>query len=151
MSHILSQDIDTGRSSFTDFQNTSMSMTLGLLNVGGSATRIISRAIINQNHQHFQNVFIVQLSCAAASVVGPGLVVVSGGSTPGLRVAGTGFKQAYFDSKFVSACQEVLGRQLQTELSKPVLQRSNHFLNQCLGIFHQQMVHPSHYQYRLDS
>ena len=103
MSHILSQDLDTGRSSFTDFQNTSMSMTLGLLNVGGSATRIISRAIINQNHQHFQNVFIVQLSCAAASVVGPCLAVVSGGSTPGLRVAGTGFKQAYFDSKLVSA------------------------------------------------
>ena len=57
--------------------------------------------MINQNHQHFQNVFIVQLDSVGAAVVGPESVVVSVGPGGGLRV--TGFSQAYFDSKLIRA------------------------------------------------
>jgi len=72
-------------------------------------TRIISRAIINQNHQHFQNVFIVQFDFEGPSVVAPGLTVVSGGSVGGLRSVGglTGFKHAEYDSKFTRVSRTV--------------------------------------------
>ena len=99
MSQKLSQDWDTGRSSFSDFDNTSMSGVISFYSGWQiRLTRIISRAIINQNHQHFQNVFIVQFDFEGPSVVGPGSAVVSGGSVGGLRSL-TGFKHAEYDSK----------------------------------------------------